>query len=239
MFESLLYAHEYPVGKDIVLNIPTVGEILDNGLAYSKMLDLFTSKPIDYMVALDDAGVDFTKITDWELFITLATGMQSVGIDSNILFKNVDLNNFVFVEPETVDGSISWLDTKTGCVIDEKLYRHISEAICLITGCTVNDRKPANEAARTYMIEVERRKMKRRKRKRTSTGLETLIVALVNTSEFKYDYESVRNLTIYQFNESVRQIMKKTAVDYRMHGVYSGTVDVDKLGKDDLNWLVH
>ena len=69
--------------------------------------------------------------------------------------------------------------------------------------------------------------------------MEQLIVAMVNTEQFKYDFASVRNITIYQFNECVRQIVNKVNYDNRMFGVYSGTVNVKELGQDELNWLVH
>ena len=66
-----------------------------------------------------------------------------------------------------------------------------------------------------------------------------MIVALVNTEQFKYDFDGVRDLTIYQFNESARQIIKKIDYDNRMRGVYAGTVDIKDLSQDDLNWLTH
>lgn len=75
--------------------------------------------------------------------------------------------------------------------------------------------------------------------KKDASQLETLIVALVNTEQFSYDYESVKKMTIYQFNESVQQIVKKIEFDNRMHGVYSGTVSAKDLSEKDLNWMVH
>ena len=60
---------------------------------------------------------------------------------------------------------------------------------------------------------------------------------MVNAEQFKYDFESVRNITIYQFNECVRQIVNKVNYDNRMHGVYSGTVNAKELSQADLNWL--
>ena len=62
---------------------------------------------------------------------------------------------------------------------------------------------------------------------------------MVNTEQYKYGYESTRDLSIYQFNESVRQIIKKVDYDNRMYGVYSGTVSAKDLSQDDLNWLTH
>ena len=101
-----------------------------------------------------------------------------------------------------------------------------------------NRKKPANDDAKQYMLERMRTKMKRRPRTEASQ-LEQLIVAMGNTEQCKYDFASGRNITIYQFNECVRQIVNKVNYDNRMFGVYSGTVNVKELGQDELNWLVH
>ena len=81
--------------------------------------------------------------------------------------------------------------------------------------------------------------MKRMKNKKLDSRLEELIVALVNTEQYHYGFEWTRELSIYQFNESVQQVIKKVNYDNRMHGVYSGTVSAKDLSQDDLNWLSH
>lgn len=62
---------------------------------------------------------------------------------------------------------------------------------------------------------------------------------MVNTQQFKYTFEGVRDLTIYQFNESVKQVIKKVDYENKMFGVYTGNLDVKKLSQDDLNWLTN
>jgi hypothetical protein len=100
-------------------------------------------------------------------------------------------------------------------------------------------RKPANKEARDYMLEIARRKAKRAATRKEKSQLEMSIVALVNSSEFKYDFKSVRELTIYQFNESLRQVIKRVDYDKYMFGVYSGTISAKDMSKEDLNWLCH
>jgi len=46
-------------------------------------------------------------------------------------------------------------------------------------------------------------------------------------------------MSIYQFNESLHQIVKKVDYEHKMHGLYSGTIDLKGLSQDELNWLVH
>ena len=89
------------------------------------------------------------------------------------------------------------------------------------------------------MIDRARRKRNRRRNRQKLSQLESLIIALVNTEQFSYDFESVQKMTIYQFNESVRQVIKKIDYDNRMHGIYAGTVSLKDMSQDDLNWLTH
>ena len=68
--------------------------------------------------------------------------------------------------------------------------------------------------------------------------LEKLVIALVNTSEFPYDYDSCMNLSIYRFHQSFKQIQHKIAFDKTMIGVYADTVDTSKLSnRDTLSWI--
>ena len=89
------------------------------------------------------------------------------------------------------------------------------------------------------MIRRARDKMRRQNKRISDSQLEGLIVALVNTEQFHYGFEGTRELSIYQFNESVRQVIKKIDYDNKMRGIYAGTVSAKDLSQDDLNWLVY
>ena len=110
-------------------------------------------------------------------------------------------------------------------------------------GATKNERRPANEEAKRFMIETERRRQKRALKKqekssgKLSTPLELLIISLVNTAEFSYTFETVLDLTLYQFHASLRQIGNKIRFDNLMIGCYAGTVKTDDLSHEELSWL--
>ena len=119
------------------------------------------------------------------------------------------------------------------------LHGQIAVALRKIHHLEKDNRKPANGEAREYMIERMRKKLRRRGMRTTDSQLEELIVALVNTEQYHYGFEGTRELSIYQFNESVRQVIKKIDYDNKMHGIYAGTVSAKDLSQDDLNWLTH
>lgn len=233
---SLLYKRIYPVNDFIRIVIPTVGEILESEDSYYSVVNMLTAMPIDFMLPLDDAGIDFTTINEWDLFLLLFPSLASH--DTSLIFDRLDLNKFEMVVDER-NGQIILVNRLTGERIDRGVLRQIAAVLRKIHHLEIDRRKPANDEAKRYMLERARAKAKRRKRRAVSSQIEPLIVSMVNTEQFKYDYAGTLALSIYQFNESVRQIMKKIDYDNRMHGVYAGTVNPKELSQEDLNWLSH
>lgn len=232
--QNLLYKREIPVNDDIKIVVPTVGEILENEDGYYGMVSALTAMPIDMMVQLDDMGLDFTKINDYQLFLMLFSGMKTQ--DTRLVFGDLDLSRFQpAINEET--QSIALVDSERDIVIDRSVQRKIAATLRTIHHLEQDRRKPGNDEARAYMIERARIKMKRNAKKARKSQLEPLIVAMVNAEQYKYDFEGTLGLTIYQFNECVRQIIKKVDYEHRMFGVYMGTVKASELSSDELNWV--
>lgn len=234
--QSLLYKRKYPINEFIQIEIPTVGEILEQEDAYYSMVSLITATPYDMMVQLDDMKIDFAEINDYELFVLIFQALKTR--DTSLIFGTLDLNKFsVMVNPQ--NNTVVLRDPESGAMIDRNIHSLICQAIRKIHHLKRNNRKPANDAAKKYMIQRARTKMRRRKNRIEDSQLEELIVALVNTEQFHYDFDSVKSLTIYQFNESVQQVIKKIDFDNKMHGIYAGTISAKDMGQDELNWLTH
>lgn len=234
--QNLLYKRQYPINDSIHIEIPTVGQILENEDTYYSLVALLTSTPSDMMVQLDDANIDFTEINDYDLFILMFQEMKKM--DTSLVFGSLSFENFtVLINQE--NNTLILKDLKTGVVIDRSIHYMISQAVRKINHLKRNDRKPANDAAKKYMIQRARTKMRRLKGRQEDSQLEDLIVAMVNTEQFHYNFDTVRDLTIYQFNESVRQVIKKIDFDNKMYGIYAGTISAKDMSQDELNWLTH
>ena len=236
MTRNFLYKRSIPINDKIGVCVPTVGEIIANEDDYYSMVSLFTAMPIDYMVALEDAGIDFTSINEWQMFLIFFTGIK--GRDLHLILGDLDLSKFDVGVSED-NGDVVLLDTENDIRIDREVHGKIANALRKIHHLEKNRRKPANDDAKQYMLERARKKMKRKQGRVEDSQLEPLIIAMVNTEQFKYDFEGTLELSIYQFNESVRQIIKKVDYDNRMYGIYAGTVNAKDLNPDDLNWLIH
>lgn len=274
---SLLKLKTIEITPDIVMRIPTVGEILNNEQNYYNLTSTLTASPFSYMVQLDDIGVDYTTIDEWELFVMLFSGYSSrikdyqniisqlveeknncppdsgsvkeidfkinsfntkiVNFGFNMLFENLDASGFEVMEVVDTDQKVLY-NKSTDTIIDYKVYIEITDTLRNINLYEKNKFKPGNDKAKEYLIKKERKKQKRNAKKPYGNYLEKMVIALVNTSEFPYNYETCMDLSIYQFNQSLKQIKHKIDFDNTILGVYFGTVDTSKLtNKDCLNWM--
>jgi hypothetical protein len=233
----LLFSHQVVINDYLHIEIPTVGQVIDNEDDYYSTLALVTSSPYDMMVQLDDMGIDFTEITEYELFLVMFHTIAEQ--DTSMLFGDLDLSKFKPVIDQS--GDVLLRDSDTGYVIDIALYNDICTILRQIHGLERHIGKPVNEATKKYIIDRARKKMKRRLAKggREDSQLESLIVAYVNAEQTSFTFDEVRDMTIYQFNESLKQVIKKVDYNNRMHGIYSGTVSAKDMSRDDLNWLTH
>lgn len=233
---NFLYKSEIVINDFVSIKVPTVGEVLEDEDAYYNLVQLLTAMPIDLMVLLDDAKIDFSTINDYDLFILMFNAIKQC--DTKLIFGDLDLSPFEFaIDEET--GKAVYIDPKTERKFDRSLQVNIAETLRKIHHLEKNNRKPGNEEARKYMIERARKKMKRNRRRNHDSQIESLIIALVNTEQFKYDFEGTLELSIYKFNESVRQITHKQNYSNLMFGIYSGSIDPKTINQDDLNWLIH
>ena len=220
---------------NLSLKIPTVGEILEDEDSYYNIVSSLTASPFQFMVQLDDMGIDYTQITDYQLFMMLFP--MYTKSDLSLLFGDLDTSDFgIYINQQ--DNRQVIYSPSNHIVIDELVYNDLADTIRKINLFEKVKSKPGNESARKYLLEKERKKQKRNAKKPKEPYLEKLVIALVNTSEFPYNYETCMDLSIYKFNQSFKQIQQKITFDNTMIGVYAGTVDTSKMtNKDALSWI--
>lgn len=217
------------------IRIPTVGEILEDEQHYYSLISSLTATPFQYMVQLDDMGIDYSAITDYQLFLMLFPSLARE--DTRILFGETDLSDTKLYRNSQNDSFLLYSE-KNDITIDELTFHLITEQIRRINGLQQEKRRPGNQEAKEFRIALERKRQKRNAGKPYEPYLEKLVVALVNRAEFKYNYEQVEHLTIYQFNQSFEQIRTGINFSNTMIGVYAGTVDTSKLkDRSCLSWL--
>lgn len=233
---DLITRKDYRVNDYVSVHIPTLQEVFDFGSReYMGLVSTLVATPYESMVMLDDMGVDFTEVDEWFVFTVMFLYYAKKYRKIEIIFGDLDLSLFQkAVNKET--GEDILYDFEHGYIIDRLAQEQISKVLRESLQFEKHDKIPGNATTKRYLIERERRKL-RRAAEKGGEQLEDIILALVNTPEFKYNFEQSMDLTLYQFNSCVKQIQKKISFDHRMNGIYAGTVDATKLDKDDLTWI--
>lgn len=234
---NLLLVQDYRVNDKISVHVPTVDEIFKFGdQKYYNMVQSLTSTPFDLMVELDDIGIDYETITDYQLFVLMMLSIAYDEKDTSILFGGLDLRKFKEAEDTTNGEHILW-DEENDIKIDQMVALDICNAIRKMHFWEAPIGKAGNTEAKRYLIERNRIKKKRLAKKPYKSFLENIIISLVNTEEFKYDYETSLDLSVYKLNASWRQIQKKKHWEQTMSGAYFGTVDLSKINLEKISWL--
>lgn len=234
---SLLFKRSVNLVDDIELTVPTIAEINDLGEAeYFHAVSVFTAQPFQYMVQLDDIGIDYEDIDDFQLFVLLKQALTPEIID------------FLFKGTLPLDKMVPAMDNQLGqlVLVNPDNYEQVFSALTLrIIADTMHTlhftkretHKPGNKFAKKYLIKKKRRELERQKDKEQKLVLEPLVVSLVNAPEFPYNYSTCGDLTVYQFFCSVQQIPKRIHYDNLMHGVYVGMIDTKEIKWNEVNWL--
>jgi hypothetical protein len=133
------------VNKYITITIPKIGEVVKFGeRQYYSMVQTISAIPSEMKSQLWDMGLDWTQITDFQLFMMLAPTLPKD--KTSILFGDLDfqaLRPFENKENDTVFLG----DPKTGVVIDELAFGKLHAYLCSAHNLTKKVEKAANEYA--------------------------------------------------------------------------------------------
>jgi hypothetical protein len=97
---------------------------------------------------------------------------------------------------------------------------------------------------RKYIIKRQRlkreRELEREKRngKKSSSILDGVILLLVNNCNFKYNFQTVGEITLYDLYACLRQIYSDREIDGLMSGFWAGNVDLKKIDNSKLNRII-
>ena len=129
---SLLRVRDYPVNDKISIHVPIVDEIFEFGeMKYYSMAQSIIATPFDLMVELDDVGIDYETISDFQLFELMIESIAQSENDTRILFPNLDLKKFRRAE-NTQNGELCLWDAENDIIIDEMVALDIKRAMCEI-----------------------------------------------------------------------------------------------------------
>lgn len=184
---------------------------------------------------LDELELDYEQIGDFEFFCNFIAG----GFDKSqteLILGDLDLTTFKPAINNKNDELVLY-NEKEDFVIDECIYETIVGFIREVHGFKRSHDICGNQITKEYLINKERKLLKRHQDKPWESVLTNLISALVNCEQFKYNYSTVWDLNLYCFMDAVKRIQKYKNYNQIMQGYYSGGIDRKSISFNEIDWL--
>ena len=248
---SLLGRKEYKLTDKLTVHIPLISEIresIEDEIAYYTLISNFIRTPCDLMVELDDIGVDYTKVSEYDLFIMLFLSLLENKQDINekhwkMIFPYLSVDDL-----EIQCGNSGYIITnhENEIIIDKEIYFLLSDLLRQIISAEKNMEyyNVPEEETRKYIISRQRIKRKRalerelKYGKKSSSVLDGVILLLVNNCNFKYNFDTIGQISIYDLYACLRQIYSDREIDGIMSGYWNGNVDLKKVDESKLNRII-
>lgn len=230
---------DFVISKHIIIHQPTLDEVCEYGeREYYSMIYQLTSTPQSLKWQLWDMGVDYTKISAYELFYSMIYKMYPQE-KTSIIFGDLDFTQFQLMQRKD-DESILLYQVIDGdeVIIDEFTYNMMADYLRQVHLIHKDEKMPANESTKMVLIEDDRDEYLRNKNKEYHSQLKNLISSMVNCEGFKYNHSQVWDMKINAFMDSVRRISKIKNADLLLQSGYSGFgVNLKDINKKQLDWL--
>lgn len=239
---QMYFGEDYSVGESgIIIHQPKIWDIVTFGESkFYGMLSIFITNPTAYRVPLWKAGIDWTKTSDYELFLQLLPQADLSPEMSKLIFGDLDFTKFnLYKRRNEIDGEIVedivLFNQEQEVLIDEDVYTHMACYLRTMFNIFPKIEKAKGRTTKEWMIEEDIEKAKQQKPKESM--LLSMISFCLNHPGFKYKKEELKKMGIVEFNDSVQRLLIYESTGALMKGVYSGFVDTSKINREEFNFM--
>lgn len=258
----LLSGQDLELAPGVKVRHPTIADILaiNHGFLcedyYWTYVCSLLSDPYDSMVYLDDNGIDYEKVTAFDVFVLRWADAKQDYIKNREQYQIFDASSLSMMRNalEFFFGPHKYDLIKVGDQIvladmnDLRWYIN-GEAFALATdfilkcNCIVRDDKinPANKNAKRILIEDRRMEERRQIQKsRPSEKVEQIADALVTVfsgGAGTITPDNYADKHIYQLLSTSKAVQKQMVVQSMLNGIYTGMIKTDKMPDKELRWV--
>ena len=244
---KMYFGKPFDVGNGMTIYQPTIGQILDIGEEnFYTTLYIFIGNPTMFRLQLWDMGIDWNKITSYDIFTSAVTGINKKV--SDLLFGDLDFSGFALygknIEQINDNGETEIIQIPTlynqsiDIEISREDYTLISEYLQVMFNIHPKVERAKGRATKEAIIEEDRMNLAmRQKEKQSGSTLLPLISSCLNHPGFKYKLNELEDIGICYFMDSVQRLQVYESSTAVMKGMYSGFVDGSKIKPDNYNWM--
>lgn len=217
---------KYRINDKIHIEFPTVREIMfDIGeKKYWTAIYSIVSTPSDLIAQLDDRGLDWEKVADFDIFI-MNFILNGDGI--KVLLPMIDTTKFVLTEnPDSKE--IILYDETNDITIDRNIYECIADYIRYAHGLKKNVIRAANAYTHRDLIEDahDQIEIDKRKSKSHKSQMKAYISYIIGSLGYKVD--DVLDMRINFFFDCVKRVNAIDTAQQMPFMIYYGMVDTSK-----------
>lgn len=244
---KMYFGKPFDVGNGMTIYQPTIGQILDIGEEnFYTTLYIFIGNPTMFRLQLWDMGIDWNKITSYDIFTSAVTGINKKV--SDLLFGDLDFSGFALygknIEQINDNGETEIIQIPTlynqslDIEISKDDYTLISEYLQVMFNIHPKVERAKGRATKEAIIEEDRMNLAmRQKEKQSGSILLPLISSCLNHPGFKYKLNELEDVGICYFMDSVQRLQVYESSTAVMKGIYSGFVDGSKIKPENYNWM--
>ena len=238
---QMFFGDDYKIAEGIIISQPTIGDIMEFGEEkFYQMLNPFILNPTSFRVALWQNNIDWTTITDYELFCQLILQLKPTPNETSIIFGDLDFSKFnLYKRQNEVDGNIIedtvLANLEQDIIIDEEIYSHIACYLRTMFNIFPKVEKAKGKTTKEWMIEEDI--LNSQKETPTESNLLSMISFCLNHPGFKYKKSELKSLGIVEFNDSIQRLLIYESTSSLMKGMYSGFVDTSKIDKKEFDFM--
>ena len=230
---KLYLGDPYVINDNITILQPTIKQVAEFGeKEFFSVVHTITAIPSDMKASLDDMGLDWMEVEDFELFMML---VQTLTPDrTRLLFGDLDFSKLrPFRNNE--NGDIVLADKETGVLIDKMIYLRIVTYLRKAFNITPKIERAANKMTKKILIEEDRNRMQQNKDKPFKSFLLPMISSVKVKQGYTKDY--VLNMGYVEFMNDIARLQVIHNADHLLSACYAGTIDMKKINKSELNWM--
>ena len=232
---KMYFGEPYWVTDKICIHQPTIGEICEWGeKEYYSMIHMLTCIPSDMKSQLEDMGINYMNISDFELFMFLTRNLTSK--QTGIILGDLDLSKFKQCKNIENDALCLYYEDND-IIIDNYVYMKITDYLRKLHGIKSKVEKAYNETTRKILIKLDRERIEKTKNQPYKSQLKELISAMMRYPGFKYKKNELKECGLYEFMDAVQGAQIYVSTTSLLSGIYSGMVDTSKINKKEFNWM--
>ena len=251
----LLSGSDLHITHSVTVKHPTVADVLSLNRGYFceelywSYVSVIMSDPYDYMVYLDDNGLDYERCSEFQVFVMRLLDAQADKLSKKDDTADMmcDAMKFFFGDHDfkvvTLDGQPYLVDNQdSSWVMNDQIFstavNFIFELNCLERTERIN---PATSGHKRILIQDMRDEQKRKAKAPVTDKPVTMIAdalsAVLAGGSGSITPENYACTHIHQLLSTSHAVQRKMVVQSLLNGIHVGMIKSDKISNDELRWV--